>query len=155
MKIAIGSDHGGFELKEFVKDKLLSLGHDVEDFGCHNLDSVDYPDYGSRAAQAVSKKKADRGIVICTTGIGMSMVANKVKGVRAALCHDPWGAKMSRNHNDANVLVLGAAFVGKKLTEEILKVWLSEGFEGGRHQARVEKIMDIERGHKDGTSQKN
>jgi ribose 5-phosphate isomerase B len=144
MKIAVASDHGGFELKEFIKETLKSLGHNVEDFGCPDLKSCDYPDFGKKAAKAVASGKAERGVIVCTTGIGMCMTANKVKGVRAALCHDPWGARMSRNHNDANVLVLGAAFVGKKLTEEILNVWLSEKFEGGRHQKRVDKIREIE-----------
>ncbi|MBN1521696.1 MAG: ribose 5-phosphate isomerase B [Candidatus Aureabacteria bacterium] len=145
MKIALASDHGGYELKEFVREKLEEWNYKIEDFGCFGTESVDYPDYGLKAAKAVSEKKAEKGILICTTGIGMSMTANKVRGIRAALCYTPWGAKMSRNHNDANVLVLGAAFLGKKITEEILKVWLNEKFEGGRHEKRVKKIMDIER----------
>ena len=152
MKIALGSDHGGFELKEFTKKKLMEWGHSVEDFGCTSLDSVDYPDFGEKAASAVSQGIADRGIVICTTGIGMSMVANKVKGIRAALCYTPWAAGMSRKHNDANVLVLGAGIVGKEITEEILNVWLREKFEGGRHEKRVRKINELEKDSKNGIS---
>jgi ribose 5-phosphate isomerase B len=152
MKISLGCDHGGFELKEFIKQKLNEMKHEVQDFGCYSSESVDYPDFGKKAAIAVSKKQAEKGIIICTTGIGMSMVANKIKGIRAALCHTPWMAKMSRNHNNANVLVLGAALTDQKTAEEILKTWLSEEFEGGRHERRVCKIMDIERSKEDGAS---
>lgn len=142
MKISLACDHGGFELKEFLKGIIEGSGHSIEDFGCFSKDSVDYPDYGKKAALSVAEKKTDFGVIICTTGIGMSMVANKVKGVRAALCHMPWLAKMSRNHNNANVLVLGAAVIGKKLAEEIVHVFLEEEFEGGRHEKRVSKIME-------------
>ncbi|MCK5707703.1 MAG: ribose 5-phosphate isomerase B [Candidatus Aureabacteria bacterium] len=152
MKIAIASDHGGFELKEFVKEYLLKKEYEVDDFGCPNKDSVDYPDFGIKAARAVADKKADKGIVICTTGIGMSMVANKVRGIRAALCRTPKAAEMSRKHNDANVLALGGAFVEDKTAVEILDIWLNTEFEGGRHGRRVDKITDIERSNNDGIS---
>ena len=155
MKIAIASDHGGFDLKEFVKKKLIEMEHEVDDVGCANKESCDYPEYGFRAARAVSRGKADRGIMICTTGIGMSMVGNKVKGVRAALCYTSWSAKLSRNHNNSNVLAMGSAFVDNKTAEEIIKVWLEEEFEGGRHERRVNKIMEAERSIKNGTSEKN
>ena len=145
MKVSIGCDHGGYELKEFIKEKLEEWEIEIEDFGCFSQDSVDYPDYGYKASLAVYEKKADFGIVICTTGIGMSITANKVKNIRAALCYNVYAAKMSRKHNNANVLALGAAFVGKKLAEEIVKTFLNEKFDGGRHERRVNKIHDIER----------
>ena len=145
MKISIASDHGGYELKEFIKEKLEEWGIEIEDFGCFSKDSVDYPDYGYKAALAVSEKRADYGIVICTTGIGMSITANKIKNIRAALCYNVWAAKMTRKHNNANVLALGAAFVGKKFAEEIVKTFINEKFDGGRHERRVNKIHEIER----------
>ena len=140
MKIAIGSDHAGFELKEYIKKRLLEKGFDVTDVGTFNEDSVDYPDYGFSVARLVSGGEATRGILFCGTGIGMSVVANKVKGIRAALVQDLYSAVQSRKHLDANVLVLGGRVIGKGLAEEIVAAWLDTGFEGGRHQKRIEKI---------------
>lgn len=145
MKISIGCDHGGFELKEEVVLYLKNQGFDIEDCGCYSKDSVDYPDYGFKAASLVSKKMVDRGILICTSGIGMSMVGNKLKGVRAALCLTDQMAQMSRLHNNANVLVLGSSYVDIRQAQKILDVWFGTEFEGGRHQRRVEKIHQSER----------
>ena len=145
MKISIACDHGGYELKKIVKEWLTNNGHEVLDFGTNSLDSCDYPDFGRPAAEAVRDKKVDRGIVICTTGIGMSIVANKVKGVRCALVSNTEGASLTRRHNDSNVLALGAKFTTPSLALEIVKIWLETPFEGGRHQRRVDKIMDIEK----------
>jgi ribose 5-phosphate isomerase B len=144
MKLAIGSDHAGFLLKEGIKQALQHAGHEIMDFGCHTPDSADYPDHGYLAARAVARGECRRGIVICATGVGMSMTANKVKGIRAALCHDLFTAEMSRKHNDANMLVLGARCVEEPLAKELAALWLQTEFEGGRHQRRVDKIMDGE-----------
>ena len=144
MKISLGCDHGGYELKEIVKKHLENKGIEVADVGTYGMDSVDYPDYGMQAALLVAKNEADKGIVICTTGIGISIAANKVKGVRCALCTDSYMAKMTRLHNDANMLALGAGIVGKNLALDIVDTWLDTEFEGGRHTKRVEKIMNIE-----------
>ncbi len=144
MKISLGCDHGGYDLKEIVKKHLESKEFEIIDVGTYSLDSVDYPDYGSKAAELVAKKEVDKGIVICTTGIGISIAANKVKGIRCALCTNAYMAKMTRLHNDANMLALGAGIVGKNLALEIVDTWLDTDFEGGRHIKRVEKIMDIE-----------
>ncbi len=141
MKLAIGSDHAGFILKEKIKAQLLSDGHELVDLGCHSTDSADYPDYGYAVSHAVARGECEKGILVCSTGIGMSMAANKVAGIRAALCHDLFTAEMSRKHNDANVLALGAKCVGEKLGVEIAETWLATPFEGGRHQRRVDKIM--------------
>ncbi|HRZ87478.1 MAG TPA: ribose 5-phosphate isomerase B, partial [bacterium] len=138
------SDHGGYELKEALVRFLEKSAHRVEDAGCHGKDSVDYPDFGITVARAVAEGKADRGILICTTGIGMSMAANKVKGIRAALCTDVFTAKMSRLHNDANVLVLGAKVVDEGRAVEMVETWLATPFEGGRHQRRVDKINELD-----------
>lgn len=145
MKVAIGSDHAGYELKQVISEMLKTCGHEVIDFGCDSCSSVDYPDYAYSVAEAVSEGKVERGILICGTGIGMSIVANKFIGVRAALCNDLYTAKMSRLHNDANVLAIGGRVVGKDLAKEIVIVWINTPFEGGRHQKRVEKINLIER----------
>lgn len=145
MKIVLGSDHGGFELKEEIKRHLLSCGYETDDIGAYSTDSVDYPDFGKKAAQMVANNEADRGIIICGTGIGISIAANKVKGIRCALCTDEYMAKMSRMHNNANMLALGARVLGSGLALNIVDVWLSTGFEGGRHENRVNKIMDIEK----------
>lgn len=144
MKISLGCDHGGYDLKEIVKKHLESKEFEIIDVGTYSLDSVDYPDYGSKAAELVAKKEVDKGIVICTTGIGISIAANKVKGIRCALCTNAYMAKMTRLHNDANMLALGAGILGKNLALEIVDTWLDTDFEGGRHIKRVEKIMDIE-----------
>jgi len=143
-KIAIGSDHGGYELKEELKAALEEEGCEVVDLGCAGLESVDYPDFGAEVASRVSRGEASRGLLVCTTGIGMSIVANKYPGVRAALVSDVTGARLSREHNDANVLVLGGGITGKVLGRDILRVWLSTPFAGGRHQRRVEKIELVE-----------
>lgn len=146
MKIVLASDHGGFELKEIIKNHLTSCNYDVEDMGTYDTASVDYPDYGRKAAEAVASGKADRGIVVCGTGIGISLAANKVKGIRCALCTDEYMARMSRKHNDANMLALGGRVIGSELAIAITEVWLATDFEGGRHSRRVDKIMEIETG---------
>ena len=138
MKIAIGCDHGGILLKELVANRLLDLGHDVDDQGCHSDESVDYPKYGKLICEMVLNGSCDRGILICGTGIGMSMVANRYEGIRAALCHEQFTAKMSREHNDANVLCLGARVVGPGLALEIVETWVQTDFAGGRHLRRIE-----------------
>ena len=144
MKISIASDHGGYALKEDLRAWLAEQGHQVEDHGCHGLESCDYADFCEPAARAVAEGKCERGIVICTTGIGASITANKVKGVRCALCSEPWSAQMTRRHNDANMLALGAGMVGLQLAQRIADVFLSTQFEGGRHQRRVDKISALE-----------
>ena len=145
MKIAIACDHGGYELKETLKAHLAALGHQVEDFGTNSTDSCDYPDFAVPAAERVAGGDCDRGVLICTTGIGMSIAANKVRGIRCALCHDPLSASLTRRHNDTNVLAMGAGIIGPSLAKEILEVWLTTEFEGGRHQRRVDKIMAQEK----------
>jgi ribose 5-phosphate isomerase B len=144
MKIAIGSDHRGFEVKRRIATVLQQLGHEVQDVGTHSKDSVDYPDYALPVALAVSEGRAQRGVLICGTGIGMCIAANKVKGVRAAPCHDSITAEMSRRHNDANVLSLSADLLGEELIERMLRIWLETEFESGRHARRVEKITRFE-----------
>ena len=144
MKIAMGCDHGGFELKERIKAFIQEKGMEVEDFGCYNKESCDYPTFGQAAAEAVSKGQCDKGIVICTTGIGISIAANKVKGIRCALCSEPLSAEMTRRHNDANVLAMGAGMVGGNLAERIVETFLTTEFEGGRHQRRVQLITEME-----------
>jgi len=141
MKVAIGCDHGGFELKEEVL-KYLRTQKNIEafDFGPANRDSVDYPDYGAKVSEAVAAGTMDRGILICGTGIGMSIVANRFPKVRAALCHDHFTAQMSREHNDANILVMGERVIGKGVALEIVKTWFETEFAGGRHQLRLNKI---------------
>ena len=140
MKYFIGTDHAGFEVKPFVIEYLKSKGIEVEDLGCYSSESVDYPDYAHKVAQAVLDNPGTMGILICGTGIGMSLAANKHKGIRAALCHDYYTAEMARRHNNANILCFGARVVGKGEIESILEAWLTNEFEGGRHQRRVEKI---------------
>lgn len=144
MKIAIGCDHGGFELKLSVVEYLIARGIEVVDLGTNSDESVDYPDFGRVVGEVVASKKADLGIVICGTGIGISLAANKVHGVRAAVVSDTFSAKMARAHNNANVLAFGARVVGKGLALELVGAWLDTEFEGGRHQRRVDKIMEIE-----------
>lgn len=140
MKIAIASDHGGLQLKNSIKKYLTDLGHEVCDYGTDTVDSCDYPDYGKLAANAVSDGSCERGIVVCTTGIGMSIVANKVKGVRCALCNSVDMAVMTRKHNNANMLALGQKYVTVRLAKVIVEAFLSTEFEGGRHEIRVSKI---------------
>ena len=144
MKISIASDHGGFDLKEDLRAWLTGQGHEVVDFGCHGKESCDYPDFAGPAARAAASGECERGIVICTTGIGVSLTANKVKGVRCALCGDPWSAEMTRRHNDANVLAIGAGVTGPLLARQIVTAFLTHEFEGGRHQRRVDKVMSTE-----------
>ena len=144
MKIAIGSDHAGFELKDYLKGILQKEKQTIVDVGAGSEDSVDYPDFGIRVARLVSEGQTDRGVLVCGTGIGMSITANKVRGVRAALVHDLFTAIQSRRHVDANVLVLGGRVIGKGLAAEMLKAWLSEPFEGGRHALRLQKIYKLE-----------
>ncbi len=145
MRIAIGSDHAGFAMKQAIVGLLSELGYSYEDFGCFSSDSVDYPDIARPVAEAVSQKKFDQGILICSTGIGMSIVANKVSGIRAALCHDTFSARRAREHNDANVLCLGAWIIGQGQMRDIVTTYLSTDFVGGRHAKRVEKIHALER----------
>ena len=145
MRIAIGSDHAGFRLKGEIIKLLRELGHDCRDFGTQSEEHCDYPDYAQAVAEAVARGECERGILICATGIGMSMAANKVKGIRAALCHDVFSARRSREHNDANILCLGAEVLGVGLALEIVRAWLAAEFSGGeRHRRRVEKIEAME-----------
>jgi len=143
--IAIASDHGGYQLKEHIKAYLAARGITCEDFGTGSAESCDYPVFGKAAAQAVADGRCEKGIVICTTGIGISISANKVKGIRCALCGDVLSAEMARRHNDANMLALGAAIVGRMTAEHIVDIFLTTGFEGGRHARRVGLMMDIEK----------
>ena len=146
MKISIACDHGAFEMKELIKSHLTGKGYEVVDFGCHSLASCDYPDMIAPAAQAVANGECEKGIVLCTTGIGASIAANKVGGVRCALLHETWSAKMTRLHNDTNVMALGAGVVGKNLALDIVDTWLGTAFSGDeRHQRRIDKMMAIEK----------
>jgi ribose 5-phosphate isomerase B len=143
--VALGSDHAGFVLKEVLKSELAGLGHDVLDLGTFDgTTSVDYPDFGAAVGRAVTAGDADLGVCTCGTGIGISMAANKVPGIRAALCYDKASARNSREHNDSNVLTLGARLLTQTQAEEVLRTWIATPFAGGRHLARVQKIMDIE-----------
>jgi ribose 5-phosphate isomerase B len=144
MKIALSSDHRGFEAKERLAHHLTGAGYEVEDCGCDGVASCDYPDFGLKAAKRVADGDAALGILLCGTGIGMSITANKVHGVRAALCHDELTAQLARKHNDANVLCLPADLVGEELIKRLVDVWLETKFEGGRHERRVEKIRNYE-----------
>ena len=145
MKISIGCDHGALELKNSIVTHLQKKGYDVVDFGTHNLDSCDYPDYAAMAARAVASGECDKGIVLCTTGIGVSISANKIKGIRCALLSDTVSARMTREHNDTNVMALGAKIIDPDLALEIVDTWLSTPFSGEpRHQRRVDKIMALE-----------
>ena len=146
MKIVVGSDHRGFEAKQQIKAIVTQLGHECIDVGTTDSNPVDYPDLAYLAATAVARKQADRAILTCSTGIGMSITANKIKGVRAAICHDELNARISRDHNDTNVLCISGDQVGEVLLRKIVEVWLSTEFAGGRHQRRVNKITAIEEG---------
>lgn len=146
MKISVACDHGALELKNAIRDYLTGKGYEVVDFGTHTLDSCDYPDMIAPAAQAVASGACEKGIVLCTTGIGASIVANKVDGVRCALLSDVLSARMTRLHNDTNVMALGAGIVGKNLALEIVDVWLGTEFSGdARHQRRIDKMMALEK----------
>ena len=146
--IAIASDHGGFSLKVDIVSFLNELGYEVNDMGPKNQNSVDYPDYGIRIAQAVTQNTNSRGIVICGTGIGMSIVVNRFPGIRGTLCSDLYTAKLCREHNDSNILIMGGRVVGHGLAREIVKVWLSTPFDGGRHQKRLDKISQFDESNK-------
>ena len=144
MKIGLGSDHGGFELKEIIKEHLNNQSYEVVDYGTNSLDSVDYPEFGERVGRAVIDREVELGIIMCGTGLGISMAANKVKGIRAAIVSEEFSARMARVHNNANVLAMGGRVVGKDLAKSIVDTFLNAKFEGGRHQKRIDKIMRIE-----------
>ena len=144
MKIALGCDHGGYGLKCEIVKLLEAKGYEYQDFGCYSTESCDYPEFGEAAARAVASGECEKGIVICTTGIGISIAANKVKGVRCALCSDVMSAEMTRRHNDANMLAMGAGITGVNLAKKMVEVFLSTEFEGGRHQRRVDQLNAIE-----------
>jgi ribose 5-phosphate isomerase B len=143
-KIAIASDHGGFNLKETVITHLLNECWKIDDLGTSNEESVDYPDYGIKLAEIIANKKVDRGIVICGTGLGMSIVVNRFPGIRGTLCSDIYTAKLCRQHNDSNILIMGGRVLGRVLALEIVDTWLNTSFEGGRHQRRLDKINTID-----------
>lgn len=140
MKISIGSDHAGYELKEQLKSLIEEMGYEVLDEGTHSTDSVDYPDFGKAVGERVANKEADYGVLVCGSGIGISIAANRINGVRCALVNETLSAKLSRTHNDANVVALGARLIGKEMAEEIVRVFLSTEFAGGRHANRVNKL---------------
>ncbi|MCE5267574.1 MAG: ribose 5-phosphate isomerase B [Planctomycetaceae bacterium] len=145
MRIAIGTDHRGFALRPKIVDLVQQMGHEAIDVGTFSPDSVDYPDVAADVAGKVSRGEADRGILVCGTGIGMCIAANKVPGVRAAVCHDDITAEASRRHNDANVLCLSGDLLGERLIDRMIEIWLNTSFEGGRHARRVEKITELEK----------
>jgi ribose 5-phosphate isomerase B len=145
MKIALGADHGGYELKETIKEHLLNKGHEILDCGTDSSQSVDYPEYGFKVGKAVISKQVDMGIVVCGTGIGISIAANKVKGIRAALCTNSYMAKMAREHNNANILALGARVIGSGLALQIVDEFIATSFSGWRHTRRVDQIAEFER----------
>ncbi|WP_130805715.1 ribose 5-phosphate isomerase B [Senegalia massiliensis] len=144
MKIAIGSDHGGYGLKQNIIKYLEDSGYEYNDFGTYSEDSVDYPDFGKKVSESVAKGEYDKGIVICGTGIGISIACNKVRGIRCALCSDIYSAKKAAEHNNANIIALGGRVLGQDLAQAIVEAFLSSEFESGRHERRVNKIMDIE-----------
>lgn len=144
MKIALGSDHGGLSLKESVKEHLLTKGYEVNDFGTYTKDSIDYPDIAEKVAIEVRDNRFDFGILVCGTGIGIGIAANKVRGIRAALCHDTFSAHATREHNNANILTMGERVIGTSLALDIVDTFLSTKFEGGRHQTRIDKISTLE-----------
>ena len=145
MKIAMGNDHTAVELKKIIKEFVEEKGYEVLDLGTNSSESCDYPVYGEKVGRAVASKEADLGIVICGTGVGISLAANKVKGIRACVCSEPYTAKLSRMHNDSNVLAFGARVVGSEMAKMITEEWLNAQYEGGRHQRRVDMLMEIER----------
>ena len=144
MRIAVASDHRGYAAKQKITELLTRAGHNVQDFGCDSTASCDYPDHGFDAAECVARSEAERGILICGTGIGMSITANKVTGIRAALCHDELTAELARRHNGANVLCMPADLIGDELMKRVVEIWVSTDFEGGRHGRRLDKISDYE-----------
>lgn len=144
MKIAIGSDHVGYELKPIIIEYLKVLGHEIEDFGTDSAERTDYPQYGKKVAEEVASGNADGGILICGTGVGISISANKVSGIRAVVCSEPYSAKLSKQHNNTNILAFGSRVVGSELAKMIVKEWLEATFEGGRHAKRVEMIHQLE-----------
>lgn len=145
MKIAVACDHGGYRLKNVIIDELQRQGYEVVDFGTYSEESCDYPDYAAKAARAVASRECDKGVVVCGTGIGVSIVCNKINGIRCALAHDVFSAKATRAHNDANMLAMGQRVIGEGLALEILNAWLHTEYEGGRHDARIKKVMELER----------
>ncbi|MGI6031528.1 MAG: ribose 5-phosphate isomerase B [Eubacteriales bacterium] len=144
MMIALGSDHGGYQLKETIKQHLLDKGYEVKDYGTYSEESCDYPQYGKAVGKAVASGECEKGILVCGTGIGISLAANKVKGIRAAVCSDTYSAKYTRLHNDANILAMGQRVVGPGLALELVDIFLATEYEGGRHQKRVDQLMAIE-----------
>jgi ribose 5-phosphate isomerase B len=145
VKVAFGSDHAGYELKQHVIETARSLGHEVIDLGTNGPESVDYADFAEAVAEAVITGRADAGVVMCSNGVGISITANKVPGIRCALCHTSWGAARARQHVNANMLAMGAWEIGRAVADDILEAFLSNEFEGGRHERRVAKLMDVER----------
>jgi len=146
VRVALGADHGGYELKETIRQHLETQGIEVQDFGTHSKDSVDYPKYGFAVGSAIIKEETDLGIVVCGTGLGISMAANKMPGIRAAVCTETFSARMAREHNNANILALGARVIGVGLALEIVDIFLKTEFSGGRHALRVNLLSNIERG---------
>ncbi|MDI3298822.1 MAG: ribose 5-phosphate isomerase B [Bacillota bacterium] len=146
MRVALGADHGGFRLKQAIRTWLEQAGHEVLDFGTDSEEACDYPDVARPAAEAVARGEAERAILVCGTGIGMSITANKVPGVRAALCHDAYTARLAREHNDANVLCLGGRVLGPGVAQEVVEIWMSTAFAGGRHARRVAKVDELDAG---------
>ena len=146
MKIALGCDHGGYAMKEDIKKQLEGLGHEVKDCGTYSTESCHYPEFAAAAARSVASGECEKGIVICTTGIGVSIVANKIRGIRCALCGDVLTAEMTRRHNNSNMLAMGAGIIGKNLALKIVSVWLNTEYEGGRHDRRLEMIAELEQG---------
>lgn len=147
MKVALGCDHAGYALKEVVTSLLNQEGHELLDEGTWSDESCDYPDFAERVALRVASGEAERGIIICATGVGMAMTANKIPGIRAAVCNDLYTARYSRLHNDANVLALGARVIGPGVAKEIASIWMQAPFEGGRHSRRLDKLGEVERQH--------
>jgi ribose 5-phosphate isomerase B len=145
MKISVGADHAGFALKEHIREVLVRAGHQVSDLGTHSTESVDYPDYAAAVGRAVASGAAERGILVCASGVGMSIAANKIEGVRAALGVNPEEVVFTRRHNDANVLTLGARFTDAATADNVVRIFLETDFDGGRHQRRVDKISQLER----------
>ena len=144
MKVAMAADHAGWQMKDRLKDRVAELGHEVLDLGTHGPDSVDYPDFGEACARAVAEGRAERGILVCGTGLGIAMAAGKVPGIRAATCHDHFTAEMCRRHNDANVIAMGERVVGDGVALDMVETFLGTPFDGGRHEGRVAKINDLD-----------